>query len=127
MGLYIYLLTFSWSKIKLKNENYAVNRVRTFLSFLSHPLQTLAEIVYFFFAISMQRYRFFFPGNSLGVTHSLEIVKIVFFFPKNRNPGKSLQATHPWRRLFRPPKLPKNGCQLGKKLQFFGPFSFYAL
>ena len=28
-----------------------------------------------------QRYRFFlFPGNSLGVTHSLEFVKIVFSF-----------------------------------------------
>ena len=32
----------------------------------------------------MQRYHFF-PGNSLGVTHSLEFVKSVFFSPKNQN------------------------------------------
>ena len=31
------------------------------------------------------------------------------------------------KRLFRPPKWPKHGCQLGQKCRFLGPFSLYEL
>ena len=31
------------------------------------------------------------------------------------------------KRLFRPPKWPKHGCQLGQKCRFLGPFSGYEL
>ena len=51
------------------------------------PLQQsdfcIKKLNYIFFVFNNQRYRFFFPGKSLGVTHSVKIEKSVFFFRKS--------------------------------------------